>query len=408
MSGRGGRDEGEVRGMILRLTVNGEPHEIDDVGAGESLLTVLRDGLHLTGTKNACEQGECGSCAVYLDGGLVCSCLVLAGQAAGQDVVTVEGLAASGELHPVQDGVRAGRRGPVRLLHPGTGAGRSRPAPPGARPLRPADPGGTGGQPVPVHRVPEDHQRGSPGREGPAGTARPGGPMTTTTESRVRGKVRGGVRGGVGESAVRVDAVPKVTGTFDYASDLWADGMLWGATLRSPHPHARIRRIDAAAAACAARRSRRPARGRPGGQADVRAELRRSAGPGGRPGPLPRGAGRHRRRRHAGDRAPGHDAHRRRLGAACGGDRHGGRAAARGAAVARHRQRAAARAHHPRRPGRRRGRMCGSTATTKPACRTRRRWARKPGWRYPRRTGASTCSWRPSGCTWTRNRSRPA
>ncbi len=69
--------------------------------------------------------------------------------------------------------------------------------------------------------------------------------MTTTTESRVRGKVRGGV----GESAVRVDAVPKVTGTFDYASDLWADGMLWGATLRSPHPHARIRRVDAAAAA---------------------------------------------------------------------------------------------------------------------------------------------------------------
>jgi CO/xanthine dehydrogenase Mo-binding subunit len=65
--------------------------------------------------------------------------------------------------------------------------------------------------------------------------------MVTTTPSQVRG--------GVGESAVRVDATPKVTGAFEYASDLWADGMLWGATLRSPHPHARIRRIDATAAA---------------------------------------------------------------------------------------------------------------------------------------------------------------
>ena len=61
--------------------------------------------------------------------------------------------------------------------------------------------------------------------------------------------IRGRVSGGVGESAERVDAIPKVTGTFDYASDLRAEGMLWGATLRSPHPHARIRRLDAAAAA---------------------------------------------------------------------------------------------------------------------------------------------------------------
>jgi aerobic carbon-monoxide dehydrogenase small subunit len=95
--------------MRLCLTVNGEPRVIDDVGAGESLLTVLRDGLHLTGTKNACEQGECGSCSVYLAGGLVCSCLVLAGQAAGRDVVTVEGLAARGGLDPVQEAfARAG------------------------------------------------------------------------------------------------------------------------------------------------------------------------------------------------------------------------------------------------------------------------------------------------------------
>jgi len=89
--------------MRVELTVNGEAHVIEGVGAGMSLLTLLRESLRLTGTKNACEQGECGSCSVYLDGTLVCSCLVLAGQAAGRDVVTVEGLAAGGELDPVQE-----------------------------------------------------------------------------------------------------------------------------------------------------------------------------------------------------------------------------------------------------------------------------------------------------------------
>jgi carbon-monoxide dehydrogenase small subunit len=96
----------------LRLTVNGEVREADGVWEGESLLTALRDHLDLPGSKNACEQGECGSCSVYLDGELVCACLVLAGQAEGREVVTVEGLAerdtqtasgsGTGDLHAVQ------------------------------------------------------------------------------------------------------------------------------------------------------------------------------------------------------------------------------------------------------------------------------------------------------------------
>jgi len=86
----------------VALTVNGEPREAE-VWAGESLLTTLRDRLGLPGSKNACEQGECGSCSVLLDGALVCSCLVLAAQADGHEVVTVEGLAADGRLHPVQE-----------------------------------------------------------------------------------------------------------------------------------------------------------------------------------------------------------------------------------------------------------------------------------------------------------------
>jgi carbon-monoxide dehydrogenase small subunit len=90
--------------VLLELTVNGEARAVDDVWEGESLLYVLRERLGLPGSKNACEQGECGSCSVWLDGVLVCACLVAAGQAAGSVVVTVEGIVASeGPLHPVQE-----------------------------------------------------------------------------------------------------------------------------------------------------------------------------------------------------------------------------------------------------------------------------------------------------------------
>jgi aerobic carbon-monoxide dehydrogenase small subunit len=86
----------------VSLTINGELREAD-VWAGTSLLGALRDDFELPGSKNACEQGECGSCSVLLDGLLVCSCLVLAAQADGHEVRTVEGLGSGGELHPVQD-----------------------------------------------------------------------------------------------------------------------------------------------------------------------------------------------------------------------------------------------------------------------------------------------------------------
>ena len=88
--------------MKISLTVNGELQETD-VWEGESLLFALRERLALPGSKNACEQGECGSCSVLLDGELVCACLVLAAQADGHDVVTVEGLAHDERLHPVQE-----------------------------------------------------------------------------------------------------------------------------------------------------------------------------------------------------------------------------------------------------------------------------------------------------------------
>jgi carbon-monoxide dehydrogenase small subunit len=88
--------------MRITATVNGETRQADDVWEGESLLYVLRERMGLPGSKNACEQGECGSCTVYLDDQPVCACLVAAGQAQGRSIVTVEGLARGDQLHPVQ------------------------------------------------------------------------------------------------------------------------------------------------------------------------------------------------------------------------------------------------------------------------------------------------------------------
>ena len=87
--------------MVVRTRVNGEWREAE-VWPGSSLLTMLRDGMGLYGSKNACEQGECGSCSVWLDGALVCSCLVLAGQAQDREVRTVESLNDGGRLNVVQ------------------------------------------------------------------------------------------------------------------------------------------------------------------------------------------------------------------------------------------------------------------------------------------------------------------
>jgi carbon-monoxide dehydrogenase small subunit len=88
--------------MKIALRVNGEPRETE-IWPGESLLYALRERLGLPGSKNACEQGECGSCSVLLDGTLVCACLVLAAQADGHEIVTVEGVAESEGLHRVQE-----------------------------------------------------------------------------------------------------------------------------------------------------------------------------------------------------------------------------------------------------------------------------------------------------------------
>jgi aerobic carbon-monoxide dehydrogenase small subunit len=98
-----GRVPDEGIGVKISCTVNGRSRTVDGVWEGESLLSVLRERMDLLGSKNACEQGECGSCSVYLDGTLVCACLVLSGQANGREILTVEGLRAGEVLHPIQE-----------------------------------------------------------------------------------------------------------------------------------------------------------------------------------------------------------------------------------------------------------------------------------------------------------------
>jgi len=90
--------------MIVTLTLNGEERSAT-VAGWESLLTVHRDNLGLAGSKNACEQGECGSCSVILDGENVNSCLVMIGDCEAAEITTVEGIAVEGELHPIQEAI---------------------------------------------------------------------------------------------------------------------------------------------------------------------------------------------------------------------------------------------------------------------------------------------------------------
>jgi aerobic-type carbon monoxide dehydrogenase small subunit (CoxS/CutS family) len=223
---------------VIELTVNGQVAAVEASEAGESLLYLLRERLGLSGSKNACEQGECGSCSVLLDGELVCACLVLASAATGCDVVTVEGLSHEpGVLTDVQQAFVAEGAIQCGFCTPGLVLAvhqllERNPAPTELD-IREAISGnlcrctGYGRVVAAVWSVLRER----------AGTS---GERVTTTGPAVLARRRGGI----GQNATRPDALAKVSGRFAFSSDLHADRMLWAHILRSPHSHAAITSVD--------------------------------------------------------------------------------------------------------------------------------------------------------------------
>ena len=246
--------------MLIRTTVNGVERAVEATPE-TSLLTLLRDELGLAGSKNACEEGECGSCSVWLDGELVCSCLVPAVQADGREVRTVEALADRRDASPA-----CRRRSSTRAPSSAASARRA-----------PSSPRRTCSSATPHRTTTRSARRSRATSAAAPATRRSSTPCTSPPDRRAI-PTRPST-GGVGESARRVDGVPKVTGEFEYGSDLRADGMLPGAQrcgARTPLP---------ASARSTRRRprlspgvARRPDGGRRPGEADVRPRVRRPAG----------------------------------------------------------------------------------------------------------------------------------
>ena len=155
--------------MNVSMRVNGEVRE-HDVEPRTLLVYYIRDAVGLTGTNIGCDTSSCGACTVLIDGESVKSCTVLAVQADGADITTIEGLADGDRLHPMQEAFRRAPRPAVRLLHPGHGDGRRLAAGRAPRPDRSRGPRGPRGQPLPLHRLPQ-HRPGRPGGRQGAGVA---------------------------------------------------------------------------------------------------------------------------------------------------------------------------------------------------------------------------------------------
>src|SRR5215813_7756629 len=209
------------------LTVNGLPHELL-IPPSRSLADTLRYDLGLTGTKRACNEGECGSCSVLLDGEVVNSCLVPAIEAEGHEVTTIEGLATGGRLDPVQQAFADNFASQCGYCTPGMIMT--------AKALLAKNP-------HPSETEIRDGIRGNLCRcTGYAkivqAISAAAGATTVTTQDRPDAHVT------VGRSLRRIDADEKVTGKAAYAYDMALPGMVYGEILRSPLAHARITRID--------------------------------------------------------------------------------------------------------------------------------------------------------------------
>ena len=142
----------------VSATINGEEAEFL-CETQQTLLDVLRDVIGLTGSKEGCASGDCGACSVIMDGRLVCSCLVLGVEAEGAEITTIEGIAQGDKLHPVQQKFLEHAALQCEVLHPGPDRRHQGPAGREPKPDRNRSAILARGQPVPLHRVRQDHPR---------------------------------------------------------------------------------------------------------------------------------------------------------------------------------------------------------------------------------------------------------
>jgi aldehyde oxidoreductase len=218
----------------LDLVVNGEPRRLDAI-PGRRLLDLLRDGLELTGTKEGCEDGTCGTCTVLVDGKVVRACRMTADEAVGHEVLTIEGLGTTAHPHRLQEAFVAADAVQCGFCTPGMIMAAAALLERRPRPSREEISRWLGSnlcRCTGYQGIVDAIEWAADGRDGPP--------------RRWPSADGGGAAEVVG--TLRADAMDKATGRALYAADLTAEGMLHGAVLRSPHPHAEIVRIDTAAA----------------------------------------------------------------------------------------------------------------------------------------------------------------
>ena len=213
----------------VSLNINGQVENLE-IAPQSTLLEVLRDDLQLTGTKCGCEDGTCGACTVLLNGAPVRSCLLLAAEVQGQEIVTIEGLSDGEKLHPVQEafvkygGTQCGFCTPGMILT--------------AKALLDKNPSPTEW---------EIRQAISGNLCRCTGYTKIVESVTALSGQQAPSLQKEGVISDysvVGKRVSRTDSVPKAKGETKYSADLYLPGMLYAKVLRSPYAHARILNID--------------------------------------------------------------------------------------------------------------------------------------------------------------------
>ncbi len=238
---RGARDARRGGGgrplMDVTVTVNGTTYE-RDVEPRKLLIHFLRDDLDLTGSHIGCDTGNCGACSVIFDGVLAKSCMLLAVQANGASIETVEGLERGRRADAAAAGLQRAPRAPVRLLHAGDADERDRAAAREPEPVRGRDQEGAAGQHLPLHRLLE-HRRGRASRW------RSDAEMSETTLAPAPVEVQ---KGWGGQSVKRKEDKRLLQGEGVFVDDIKRHGMGYLHFVRSPYAHAHITRVDVSAA----------------------------------------------------------------------------------------------------------------------------------------------------------------